>query len=78
MEEVMNGLHHLVASGKVLYLVSPHELFACTVFGDTDSVVGGLGYSCLDRVQSKPVRTAHGEDALRHLPGGLEHHAARL
>ena len=22
MEEVMNGLHHLVASGKVLYLVS--------------------------------------------------------
>ena len=78
MEEVMNGLHHLVASGKVLYLVSLHYLFARAVSGDTDPVVGGLGYSRLDRVQSKSIRTAHGEDPFRHLPGRLEHHATRL
>ena len=31
VEEVMNGLHHLVAQGKVLYLVSPAALSVVSV-----------------------------------------------
>lgn len=29
VEEVMNGLHHLVAQGKVLYLVSIRNSYYC-------------------------------------------------
>ena len=42
VEEVMNGLHHLVALGKVLYLVSQGLIPSCTEARLTRSILGHL------------------------------------
>ena len=75
IEEVMNGLHHLVASGKVLYLVSG---IVEDCIRRTHILAGHFGHARMDRVQGEHVRTAHGQDALRHLPGRMEHPPTRL
>lgn len=72
----MNGLHHLVAQGKVLYLVrlvasrrKPARL--------NHPDLGNLGHPGVARLEGKHVCAAHGQNALRDLSRRVEHPPAR-
>ena len=47
IEEVMRALHHLVASGQVLYLVSRSSTVADVLMLKANRTLGHFGYTCL-------------------------------
>ena len=74
IEEVMNGLHHLVVQRKVLYLVGTlwviprgqlHDILTCHK--------GHIRYASLDRSQSERVRTLDEPHAVCHIPRRMEY-----
>ena len=73
----MNGLHNLVVTGKVLYLVrlslQPNVV---SVRSRTQRLLGYFRHAGVGRSKSEHIRSLHGEDAVLHLPGPLERHAA--
>ena len=73
----MDGLHNLVAQGKVLYLVCSIALDDRAT-NNEDCCTGHLRHSCMDRRQGEHVRADGEQDAFRRLPGRVEHPAARL
>lgn len=74
----MNGLHNLVVTGKVLYLV--RLALKPNVVGTqshAQRLLGHFRHTGVGRSESEHIRSLHGEDAVLHIPGPLERHAAR-
>ena len=71
IEEVMNGLHYLVASGKVRYLVS---LFAeWTPPASPNPPLASQLHQGISDTPAWIVTKANRKDAVLHLPRRLEH-----
>lgn len=75
IEEVMNGLHNLVAQGKVLYLV--RLSLSLTISLMTHNAVGCFRYSRVGCCKGKHLCQAHRQDPLRHLSRWLEYSSSR-
>lgn len=69
----MNGLHNLVASGKVLYVVRDSRLSLTRSLGRSSSSLGHLRYTSVDRREGQPICQMPGQDTVRDLPRRLEH-----
>ena len=75
VEEVVNGLHNVVAQGKVLYLVSSLESL-CLFFVMIAFCVGGVRCPCLGSCESKYLRKAHRENSVCYLSRTLERYVS--
>ena len=73
IEEVMNGLHNLVTSGKVLYLVRLSSHFRPLHYRLTNNTIGNIRYASMGRLQSEHLCKAHWKDSVRHLSRLLEY-----
>lgn len=73
VEEVMNGLHHLVAQGKVLYLVLLTPII-CRRHSLIPVLPGCIRHASMGRLKSQSIRKAKRQDPFRHLPRGMERH----
>jgi hypothetical protein len=74
IEEVMNNLHNLVVSGKVLYLVILLLFCGAMSFTQTFFFLGRLRYSCLGCFSSKPICPRSRQDTILRVPRTLECH----
>lgn len=76
VEEIMNGLHHLVAQGKVLYLVSSFSL--ARFYASETRWIGYFGHACMDCLQGQQLRTDDWKNAVRNLSRFMEHSPTRF
>jgi aryl-alcohol dehydrogenase-like predicted oxidoreductase len=70
VEEVMNNLHNLVVSGKVLYLVTLSFMAVVMFFTD----LGRLQYSCLGCCPSQSIRPRSRQDTILRVRRTLEYY----